>query len=69
LANLLTCEDIFAIIQTSLMIRLLIKIIINGIGFFLIANYLLLANLNPYTDWKKLALAGLVLGIANYLIR
>jgi uncharacterized membrane protein YvlD (DUF360 family) len=51
------------------MIRLLIKIIINGIGFFLIANYLLLANLNPYTDWKKLALAGLVLGIANYLIR
>lgn len=69
MANLLTCEDIFAIIQTSLMIRLLIKIIINGIGFFLIANYLLLANLNPYTDWKKLALAGLVLGIANYLIR
>lgn len=51
------------------MIKLLFKIIINGVAFFLIANQLLHANLNPFVDWKRIGLAGLVLGIINYLIR
>jgi len=50
-------------------IRILLKIAINGVAFFLIANQLLSANLNPSADWKTIGLAGLALGIVNYLIR
>lgn len=51
------------------MIRFLLKIAINAVVFFLIANYFFALNLTPGHDWKKIGLAGLILGVINYIIR
>lgn len=48
-------------------IRFIFKIFINGLAIFLIAKYLF--NLEFTGSWTKLALAGLILGIINWLIK
>lgn len=48
-------------------IRFILKIFINGLAIFLIAKYLL--NLEFTGSWAKLTLAGLILGIINWLIK
>jgi len=48
-------------------IRFIFKIFINGLAIFLIAKYIL--NLNFSVSWTKLALAGLILGVINYIIK
>ena len=51
------------------MIRFLFKILINGLAIFLIAKYLFNLGLGLVESWTKLALAGLILGIVNYIIK
>jgi hypothetical protein len=39
------------------------------VAFFLIANYFFSTNIQPELAWKKIGIAGLILGFINYLVK